>query len=240
MPPKHADLISCALNDLDRGYYSVRLAAGRKRPRDRGWNTLRLESSELTTAFEQGDNRGRLLGLAMTAQSGLTGYGVCVDLDCPESIALAAALLPTTSERGGRSGAPQSHWFFRTERPPRTLRLSGPDKTRYVELLALGSQVVVPPSVHPSGEPYLWDADGLAAEVMVASLRSAVIDLAIATLCHRSAPPTEVSDILKGSGLPGPRRERLLAVLSGRPWDPVSQVESSAIATHIRGWLAGH
>lgn len=236
--PSRDDLIRCASDDLERGYYSVRLAQGKKRPSTRGWNTFRLTGDALASAFNEGDNRGRLLGLPMTPESGLSGYGVCVDLDCDEAIGLAAELLPETSEVGGRSGAPQSHWFFRTETAPRTLRLSGPDKTRYVELLAQGSQVVVPPSVHPCGEPYVWESFGIPAEVALKPLRCAIIDLAIATLCQRCAGADEVSEVLELSGLSQLRSSRVISALSHHTWQPVSPRESSLLATHIRGWLA--
>lgn len=236
--PSRDDLLAHAQADLARGYYSVRLAPGKKRPSERGWNTLRLDGDALKAAFEGGENRGRLLGLPMTPESGLSGYGVCVDLDCDESIGLAAELLPETSEVGGRSGAPQSHWFFRTDTAPRTLRLSGPDKTRYVELLAQGSQVVVPPSVHPSGEPYVWESFGVAAEIALKPLRGAIIDLAIATLCQRCAGADEVSEVLELAGLSQLRSSRVISALSHHTWQPASPRESSLLATHIRGWLA--
>jgi len=234
--PRKDELITAATADLARGFHSVRLVPGKKRPRDRGWNTLRMGAADLEGAFEDGDNRGRLLGVSLTAQSGVEGYGVCVDLDCDEAIALAPAILPVTGERGGRHGAPTSHWFYASDAPLRTLRLSGPDKARYVELLGEGAQVVVPPSVHPSGERYVWDEEGTASRLGASALRQATVDLAIGTLCLRCCTPDAVTEVI--AALPDPRRERVGASLAGRLWVPVSPQEPAALAAHVRAWLA--
>ena len=66
-PPRKDALIAAATADLARGFHSVRLVPSKKRPRGRGWNTLRLGAADLDGTFEDGDNRGRLLGVAAVA-----------------------------------------------------------------------------------------------------------------------------------------------------------------------------
>ena len=174
----------------------------------------------------------------MTPESSVDGHGVCIDLDVDEAIALADALLPATGELGGRAEAPESHWFFASDKPMRTLRFSGPDKVRYVELLGQGSQVVVPPSVHPSGQVYVWARRDPPGQVDAAALRRATLDLAIGTLCMRCCLPETVEQVLTAAALPVARRTRLLAHLRGAGWSPVSAHDPAGLSTHIRAWLA--
>jgi len=109
-----------------------------------------------------------------------------VDLDVPEALVLAPHMLPPTGEVGGRSGAPRSHWYYACRHPPPTRRYNGPDGERLVELLARGAQVVVPPSIHPSGDASRWFDDGPAAVVETAYLQACCEELAVACAAARA------------------------------------------------------
>ena len=127
--------------------------------------------------------RGRLLGVEpANGESSL----VVVDLDVPEALILAPHILPPTGEVGGRAGAPRAHWYYACTNPPATRRYNGTNGERLVELLARGSQVVVPPSIHPSGEAYRWFRDGRAAVIDPADLQSRCHDLALACTLARA------------------------------------------------------
>lgn len=180
------DPVGAAIEDYHAGLFSVPLPRGDKAPRSIGWQTLRLVPAELRRRFARPANRGRLLGIPGPTEQG--GFIVCVDLDTPEAVALASSVLPRTGEIGGRRGSPISHWFYRSEPPPRTRRFNDPDGTRLLELLSTGTQVVVPISIHPSGEPYSWQRRDPPATISADRLVSACKRLAAATLLCRCWP----------------------------------------------------
>ncbi|QJW92577.1 hypothetical protein [Frigoriglobus tundricola] len=99
-----------------------------------------------------------------------SGGLVDVDLDCPEARRAAPGLLPRTEMLGGRTSAPNAHYFFVTNDPP----AKASDKFRdpcaratanlLLELRSTGGQTVVAPSVygadpakgHPEPEAFMW------------------------------------------------------------------------------------
>ncbi len=182
--PSPAQLAAAVRRDLGLGIWSIPLGSRQKRPTVRGWNSLRIKEDEVGFYFEAGSNRGRLLGSLKDSE--FTPL-VVVDLDEPEACLLAPHLLPPTEEKGGREGSPSSHWYYRCLSPPPTRRFNGVEGERLLELLSTGSQVVVPPSVHPSGERYCWWGDGVAEEVQAGALSAAVFELAVATMLARAA-----------------------------------------------------
>src|SRR5262249_60825962 len=96
-----------------------------------------------------------------------------------------------------------SRWFPRAEGSPAgaeqkfnappmpAVRLGpAPDGPRrvLVELRSSGSQTVVPPSVHPGGDPYVWYSFGEPAPVALADHEKAVSSVAAAALLARHWP----------------------------------------------------
>src|SRR5262249_20597156 len=85
-----------------------------------------------------------------------------VDLDCPEAIELASAILPATKAVFGRSSKPDSHRLYRASGKFATTKFIDPVSNKM--LLEIrgdgGSQTVFPGSLHPSGEAIEWTDDG--------------------------------------------------------------------------------
>lgn len=151
--------VVAAVEAFHHGYMAVPIKAGGKSPHISAWPHVRWESEEqVREAFtrwadEGATNVGLLLGVAST---GL----IDVDMDHPKTVRLRDFFLPPTSMRTGRPGRPLSHYWYRVEDMdalPGTRRHKMPDGSVSVELRTNGSQTVIPPSVHPSGEKYRWE-----------------------------------------------------------------------------------
>lgn len=174
------------------GYAIVWLHGDSKLPRRRGWRGR----SEEPEHYEEGD----ALGIQCGAPSGNV---VCIDLDSPAALALADTHLPETDMVEGRPGRPRSHRWYRVTDIPEwaTSKLSDGgvwsrsfkrDNAEILGFKGTGTQAVVPPSLHPSGERREWQACGAPAEVPFMDLWSAV--LRVATECGyvptaRDQPP---------------------------------------------------
>lgn len=163
---------------LARGWYCVPIRNG-KRPKGTAWRQLRLAGKELTRAFAGARGLGILLGEA-------SGWLVDVDLDCDEAVALADSFLPPTGLELGRGRRPRSHRLYRSPGcPHRSFGIR--DGGKLVELRLSGHQMA-PPSPHPSGDTYTWDAEGEAAEVPGDELLRACANLAVASLLAHTWP----------------------------------------------------
>lgn len=182
-----ADLLDDVLSLHARGFAVVPMPYGQKRPVTPGWQDLRLDVTGIRTAFGRPSNVGVVLG---TPSGGL----VDIDLDGPKAQALGHVFLPRTELVSGRTSAPASHWFFLVESPVKTtkyidpLATSGGDRAMLVELRASGAQTLVPPSVHPSGEPITWAQNGEPAEVDADLLLGAVARVAAGAMLARYWP----------------------------------------------------
>jgi hypothetical protein len=156
---------------------------------------MRLTPDDLEQHFRTGqENIGLLLG---EPSRGLLD----VDLDVPEAIVVADRLLPSTERIHGRPGNPRSHrWYVVVRSPEKTERFKDLDGTCLLELRSTGSQTLVPPSLHPSGELLVWESTGEPCPLEAAPLRLAVGRTAAATLLSRHYPA------------PGGRHEATLAL----------------------------
>lgn len=184
------DTTAHAVEAYERGYVPVPVRPGTKRPFDPNWTTLTYGSAaDVRLLFEQEPSN---LGIALGSPS-----GGLVDVDIDHAKGLTAAqvfLRGTTPATGGRVSRPGSHYWYVVDDglPEGTTRYMHPDRTRddrvLVELRSTGGQTVVPPSVHPDGERYVWGMEGPwggesgPAHITGAELRSRVGCLALATL----------------------------------------------------------
>ena len=149
----------CAEADWENGVFSIPLKWKGKSPINKGWPNIRLGPGDFPDFIKPPCNRGRLLGIA--APEGVVGgWVVCVDLDTDAARLLAQYFLPPTGEIGGRTSRPRAHYYYECNPPPRTLRFRDGGNHTILDLLSTGSQVLVECSIHPSGEPYHWDARG--------------------------------------------------------------------------------
>src|SRR5437899_2975451 len=89
-----SDVLAAARSYIQRGWAPVPIPHREKGPRLRDWQKLRLTEDDLPTYFSDRNNVGLLLGKP-------SGGLVDVDLDTPEAVAVALALLPTTGRIHG-------------------------------------------------------------------------------------------------------------------------------------------
>ena len=137
----------------DLGLTVVPIIKNKKRPSISSWSTLSEE--ELYTHFSK--NTGGI-GLRWGDEN---HHLVDIDLDCEEAIVLAPKILPQTKTYG-RDSAPESHWIYQvTDDPGKRKAFSVRTKeckSMLLEYRAKRCVSVVEPSIHPSGEQYLWTA----------------------------------------------------------------------------------
>ena len=160
-------IIDAAVATFDRGFVPIPIGAGMKRPAVPSWTRLAYDDSDDVRARFQGwtdaghSNLGVLLG---EPSDGL----VDVDIDHPKAARLRDYFLPDTPARSGRAGSRASHYWYvcSTGTTPGSTRQhlmprneEGKRGPVAVELRSTLSQSVIPGSVHPSGEPYLWEGE---------------------------------------------------------------------------------
>jgi Bifunctional DNA primase/polymerase, N-terminal len=170
---------------LERGYAIVPVPHRVKGPRVLGWPDLRFAEDEIDATFPDPSNIAILTGVA---SAGL----IVVDHDVPEALQLAPQFLPPTGMIHGRRSKPRSNWWYvLTDRlDVKTLKFEGPDArtgaaVTIVEIRGTKAASTVPPSIHPSGEPYIWDAVGDPEAIGWYALNERVSRLAAASLLAR-------------------------------------------------------
>ncbi len=171
-----------AADYIRRGFAPIPVPAGKKGPNRKGWSGLRLKPADISLYFgEEFVNVGLNLGES-------SGDLTDVDCDVEEAVVVADEFLPRTLT-SGREGSPRSHRWFRSP-GSKTVKFQDTDGTMLVELRSTGTQTLVEPSVHPSGERYLWNrSDGTEmTEIDAADLREAVKRIATATILARHLP----------------------------------------------------
>lgn len=145
-------LLESALSYVPLGFALVPCAPGQKRPLGAGWQKgPAADEAAIRAWFDRG--RTPNIGLRLGEPSG----GV-IDIDCDddELIPFLLKLAPpwlADCPSWTRDGRP--HWIARCNPvpKPRPYKLG---KKMLVELRADGQQTILPPSIHPSGAPYLW------------------------------------------------------------------------------------
>jgi hypothetical protein len=174
---------------LQRRLAPIPVPLGKKRPVVKGWEKLRVTPENVDDHFTDDQNTGILNG---EPSEGLAD----VDCDAPEAVALAAEFLPPTECVFGRPSKPRSHFEYRSAEPLKTVQFevtepAGDGKTKptmIVERRSTGTQTIWPDSMHPDGERVRFDQDGEPGVVSAATLRAAVLALAICALLARYWP----------------------------------------------------
>ncbi|MFW6340718.1 MAG: DUF3987 domain-containing protein, partial [Wenzhouxiangella sp.] len=182
----------------------IRIQHQGKRPTAHAWQDSTLPAAaDLPRIFAGQCNLGALMGRPSADL-------IDVDLDWPEAGQLAPQLLPS-SWSFGREGQVR-HILYRCPDTCKTT-FDAPaglhDDRRIVEVLSTGQQLVMPPSIHPSGQPLHWHqapADYPLAEITPDDLQRLVGRLAGAALLLRHWPDFEGS------------RHDLTAALAGACW----------------------
>ncbi len=176
-----ASTLDAAIEQLRRGRPVIPSPPGEKGPRHlTKWQTLRLTEADVPTYFGNGENLGIILGDPSKL--------VDVDLDCVEALAVADRFLQHTGMSHGRAAKPRSHRWYVPSPIPATKQYRDINGTMLVELRSTGGQTIIPPSVHPSGEGFTWDAHGDPAPIDAATLQAAVARIASAAILARHWP----------------------------------------------------
>lgn len=123
-----------------------------------------------------------------------------MDIDAPEALAVVASdpeLLPLTDSVFGRPTRPGSHRLYAVDEPIKSQKFSDPvaakgTKAALIEIRSDGTQTMIPPSMHPSGERVAWERDGEPGRVAAADLQRAVALVAVAALLVRYLPAVGV------------------------------------------------
>ena len=131
----------------------IPLRARQKRPIPSGWSAFAqvLPSLELQSQWLSAYPDGNI-GLVLGPQAGV----LVIDIDSEDTEVVGAILdvldpFPSPWRRIGKKGMALAH---RWNGIP-TFRIKDHDNTTLVELLSAGTQVVLPPSIHPdTGRPY--------------------------------------------------------------------------------------
>ena len=196
-------LIRAAVADLCAAGLAVCKPGQReKKPTYRGWSARSLEAKDFGPAGQVGIMGGPL------SDFGRPGHAlVILDLDAADAIEKADQYLPDTSMVEGRLGKPRSHRYYlvpcdtipkwaisqAAQAAPAAIEATGhagaftksfqsTDDKEAFRFIGTGGQVVVPPSMHDSGERREWHVGrrGEPAIVPFGELWDAACDLAAA------------------------------------------------------------
>jgi len=165
--------LDIALEVIARGWNPVRVSRQTKKPMDPKWQE-RVFTAQTAPRFFNG------AAINVGVQLGPHSHGLTdVDLDCPEAVAVAGLLLPSTDATFGRLSKPRSHRLFVTDLADHfekaclqfrdvdgskgttgtmmlELRIGGIHKSGPKKGKCLGAQSVFPGSLHASGEEIEW------------------------------------------------------------------------------------
>jgi Bifunctional DNA primase/polymerase, N-terminal len=177
-----------AANYFARGYRLVRLPLGSKKPDTKGWPDLEVRAEWLTWMFVDCN-----IGIILGAKS---NHLVDIDLDCPEAITLADCHLPQTYAVFGRPSKPRSHRLYVSAGSVYEAFADPIGGQMLLEIRADGRTggahlSVLPPSVHPSGEPINWTDSDEPAVVGAAILAASARRLAVGCLIARHISPAD-------------------------------------------------
>ncbi len=154
-----ADVVAAAHYCLRRGWCPTPIELESKRPKRAGWQNERLDAAGIDEAFTVADPVRNVVGDQLGLVLGQPSGGlVVVDLDQLDPEIQHHFKLPTGMV-DGREGKPDSHEFYVVEgRCAKDQWASAKTSRVILELLGDGQQVVVPPSLHPTGVKREWSA----------------------------------------------------------------------------------
>lgn len=211
----------------------------------RGWQNYCTERASEAKAASWGrmaDAKSGGIGVAC-------GYGglIAIDVDHPDLIEPIRAILPPILvEKVGRKGFTA---FFRGDHRrddvewwekknygltvPNPENPEKPIRVGLLDFLAVGSQTVLPPSIHPdTGEPYRWTSERTL-------LNTPIADLPVFTDEHRA----EMERVLRAHGwdapeLATPRRDAVERLVRPTSDDMVWHDDVNAVAlTNLSAWV---
>lgn len=145
-----------AIRYLQSGYVPLLVELGSKAARSPGWPTIMPTEESVTRQFSRPSNLGIRTGDVRADGSCL--LAIDIDLDDHSLVrAVEQAIGKDVPCKRGRKGAT---WFVRCDEPLRKRTLHwyrNGTKTLAGDVLCVGSQTIVPPSIHPdTHQPYRW------------------------------------------------------------------------------------
>jgi predicted P-loop ATPase len=170
------DIVAIAQQLSELGFACHWLHPQQKRPKGNDWQDKAvMNAGQIASSYVYRDNLGVRLGEPSQMIDGNYLHVIDVDIRVPEladeANELLDELLPVSPAslpmvRSGSGGA-SFHLYFLTDKPFRSKKLAqsdgkhrGPEgfwhRDWEIELFGTGKQVVLPPSIHPSGKPYVW------------------------------------------------------------------------------------
>lgn len=129
---------------IQRGRRVIPIPLGAKAPALANWTDLRLTEADCEQYFTEPCNLGLILGEP-------SGWVVDIDLDTDEAMRAAPYFFPPTFTYG-RDSRPGSHLLFICK-GAKTQKYKFQD-TMLLEVRSTGTQSLIPPSQHPSGDLY--------------------------------------------------------------------------------------
>jgi hypothetical protein len=168
---------------VDRGFKLVFYPTKTKGPQGadaKGWQSRDYPPD----SYIEGQNVGVMLGHEVSEGKFL----VDIDFDWSDGVPMVKRFFPRTEFGFGRESRKLSHVFYTTQVPLDSFAFKDLDDHTLVEIRGtkkdgtLGFQSMVPPSIHPSGEPVVLRADGDVAHVEASELHRRATLYAIACL----------------------------------------------------------
>jgi len=175
-----------------------------------------------------------------TGRSGL----VVIDVDGPEG---EAALVAWQAQNGafpispiGYTGGGGRHFLFKANEEPLIPGTHILGKGSHVDIRAGESYIIAPPSIHPNGTTYEWDAEAHPAQVELPNLPPALLSKLLSKNAEKPSNPLENSDELISAGQDeyGARRAAVLA-RKGFSKDEARGALGAMIETRFEGGWGG-
>ena len=156
VPAHDADPLAAALTYAARGLRVLPILPGAKRPTMAAWQTAATTDPGTIEAWWTGPYSGYGVGIATGPASGV----FALDVDDYEAYrALEQANEPLPDTLTNLTGSGGMHLLYRYPTDGRTVRNNaGTRLGAGLDVRGDGGQIVAPPTVHPNGKRYEWDA----------------------------------------------------------------------------------
>jgi putative DNA primase/helicase len=166
---------------LKQGWHCIPLQPGEKKPIEAKWQERLIKAEEINQVFTPDRNIGLLLGEP-------SDWIVDIDCDTPEAVITASYLMPGTDLSFGRKSIGKAHLLYRCLEA-QTVKFQDPiENITILEVRSTGSQTMIPPSTHPTGEKVIWMGQGKPKELANVELVKAARLTAAAALLARHWP----------------------------------------------------
>ena len=166
---------------LKQGWHCIPLQTKKKKPIGSKWQKRLIKAEEINQIFTPDHNIGLLLGEP-------SDWIVDIDCDTPEAVVAAGYLLPETGLTFGRESIGQAHLLYRSLEA-QTAKFQDPvGNITSLEVRSTGSQTMIPPSIHPTGEKVIWMDRGKPKELAHVELLKVARLTAAAALLARHWP----------------------------------------------------